>query len=107
MLNYEEYTPFTDDPTAAETPAPRRTPEERLLLCVLEEAIRNIRLYGHNRNYGVSRKKYAELAAWFLSDDDAYAFSFAAICTTFDLSKEDLRRRVFQLAGDGKCGRIY
>jgi hypothetical protein len=55
------------------------TPEKRLLLAVLEEAIGTFQRYATatDRN---SRALFADVEAWFASEDTAWLYSFIGIC---------------------------
>src|SRR5262245_62599749 len=59
-------------------------PEHRLMLAVLEDAIR---CYQISLNAGGRRswRRFRETEAWFASDDATYLYSFVTICEALDL----------------------
>jgi hypothetical protein len=67
-----------------------RPPEHRLMLAVLEDAIRSYRRY-----MGSSRARrgqlFREVEEWFASDAATWPFSFVVICQTFDIEPEYIR----------------
>jgi hypothetical protein len=70
------------------TPALRA--EQRLLLAVLEEAVRTFQRYldGEGRR---SRRLLREVEAWFASDDPTFPFSFVPLCDALGLDPSYLR----------------
>jgi hypothetical protein len=67
--------------------AARRQPEKRLQLAVLQDAIRTF-----HRSVGGARNLFAEVDAWFASDDSSGAFTFVTICDTLDFDPAYIRR---------------
>ena len=69
------------------------TPEQRLMLGVLADAMRL-----HRRTVGYrdrrSRRLCAETLEWFRSDDLSWPFSFLNICHVLGLDADGLRSRV-------------
>jgi hypothetical protein len=65
-------------------------PEHRLMLAVLEDAIR---CYQMTLNAGGRRswRRFRETEAWFASDDATWLFSFATICEALDLDPAYIR----------------
>src|SRR5262245_18983750 len=64
--------------------APQRTPEQRLMAAVLEDAMREL---GRPDGgwFGARARRRAEIEAWFASDDVAWPFSFVNVCEALDL----------------------
>ncbi|HZP43425.1 MAG TPA: hypothetical protein VFD84_18200 [Candidatus Binatia bacterium] len=87
-----------------------RRPEQRLMLAVLDRAVWE--LQKHAAASGPrARRRHAELAAWFASDDDAWPFAFVNLCRALDLDPDWIRRGVAALrrradAQGGVPGRI-
>jgi len=73
--------------------APRRTPEQRLMGAVLEDAMRELTRPGGEWRGARSRRR-AEIQAWFESDDVAWPFSFVNVCEALDLDVGDFRSRL-------------
>jgi hypothetical protein len=74
-------------------------PEKRLMLAVLEEAIRNYRKY-----LVTHPRLFSEVVDWFLEKDSDWLFSFENICDVLELSPNHIRKgligwTVRQLAG--------
>ena len=63
-----------------------RTPEQRLMAAVLEDAIDVYRHPARNR-----RRLVRGTEAWFRSDDRSWLFSFVRICTTLGLDPDPIR----------------
>jgi hypothetical protein len=76
-------------------------PEKRLLLAVLEEAVGTLRRYlGATDRY--SRATFADVEAWFASEDSARLCSFVGICDALEIDATHLRsglRRWLSLHG--------
>jgi hypothetical protein len=68
-----------------------RTPEQRLMNAVLEDAMD---VYRHPR--ANRRRLVHETEAWFRSDDPSYLFSFARICKTLRLDPRAIRAALEQ-----------
>jgi hypothetical protein len=64
--------------------APQRTPEQRLMVAVLEDAMRELVRPG-GEWLGARARRRAEIEAWFASDDVAWPFSFVNVCEALDL----------------------
>ena len=66
------------------------TPERRLLLAVLEEAIGTYQRH-ITATDGHARAALAEVIAWFACEDDAWLYSFVAICDTLGIEATYVR----------------
>jgi hypothetical protein len=67
-----------------------RPPERRLMLAVLEDALRSYERYASSaRQRG--RRLFREAEEWFASDAATWPFSFVIICETLDLEPEYVR----------------
>lgn len=64
--------------------------EERLLLAVLEDAVRTWRRC-HTAVRGRAARLRRELEEWFASEDDAWPCSFARVCDHFGLDRGAVR----------------
>jgi hypothetical protein len=66
------------------------TPEKRLLLAVLEEAVGTLQRYviGTDRH---SRAVFTDVEAWFASEDTAWLYSFIGICDALGIDATYLR----------------
>jgi hypothetical protein len=62
-------------------------PEKRLLIAVLEEAIKSYRALAFSGG-----RRFAEVEEWFACDDNRYTFSFASICEVLGLSATGIRK---------------
>jgi hypothetical protein len=77
--------------------------ERSLMLAVLEDGVASIRRYAASSR-ARHRKLAREAQRWFLSDDDHYPFSFAAICAALGIDAGRVRaglRRQLLLPGPG------
>ena len=74
---------------------PVRTPEQRLMAAVLEDAMREL-ARPRGAWLGARARQRAEIEAWFDSDDVAWPFSFVNVCEALDLSASTLRSRLFR-----------
>ena len=86
-------------PTPISEGAERGAPlqrERRLLLAVLEDAIRTYERYAcaHDRRGATLRTQVEE---WFASDDSDWTFSFVAICDALGLETSYLRAGIGRL----------
>jgi hypothetical protein len=72
---------------------PCRTPEQRLMAAVLEDAVRELVRPGGTW-YGARARRRAEAEMWFESDDVAWPFSFVNVCEALDLDPRDVRSHV-------------
>ena len=66
------------------------TPEKRLLLAVLEEAVGTYQRYVMATDRR-RRRMFADVEAWFASDDAAWLYSFVAICDLIGLNAAYVR----------------
>jgi hypothetical protein len=73
--------------------APRRTPEQRLMAAVLEDAMRELSR-PEGEWIGARARRLAEIHAWFASDDVAWPFSFVNVCEALDLDVGSFRSRL-------------
>jgi hypothetical protein len=65
--------------------------ERRLLLAVLEDAVRTL---GMIRRGGVSRRRAALEHSWFLSTDRTHPFAFETICDVLGFDAGAIRARL-------------
>ncbi len=70
--------------------APALSPEHRLMIAVLEDAVLEFRRYAGEPGVR-ARRLFGETAAWFASDDTSSPFSFVTICEALDLDPSYLR----------------
>ncbi|MGE0822079.1 MAG: hypothetical protein AB7G75_07840 [Candidatus Binatia bacterium] len=70
------------------------TPEKKLLLAVLENAVYDIQR-SRNIHRPRERRLFEETAVWFASEEDTAPMSFVAICHALDLDPDYIRRKVF------------
>ena len=82
---------------------PYRTPEQRLMAAVLEDAMREL-VRPSEVWIGAAERQRAEVQAWVESDDVAWPFSFLNVCEALDLNPAHLRRRIARLGSAG--GRV-
>jgi hypothetical protein len=66
------------------------TPEKRLLLAVLEEAIGTYQRYFRTRDRR-HRLVFDDVEAWFASNDAVWLYSFVAICDAIELDATYVR----------------
>jgi hypothetical protein len=81
------------------------SPEKRLLLAVLGEAITAFTHSAGARNRA-GKRRFAEVAAWFASDATDSLFTFVGICDTLGLDASYLRsglRRRQPFRGEAPC----
>jgi hypothetical protein len=71
-------------------PQALETPEKRLLLAVLEEAVGTYQRYAGATDLR-SRALFAEVDAWLGSEDTAWLYSFVGICDAIGLDATYLR----------------
>lgn len=64
--------------------------EQRLLLAVLEEAVRTFQRYVHSGSPR-GRRLFGEVEAWFGSDDTTWTFSFVPLCDALGFDPAYLR----------------
>jgi hypothetical protein len=72
---------------------PRRTPEQRLMVALLEDAVREL-VRPEVAWMGAAARRRAEVWSWVESDDVAWPFSFLNVCDALDLDAEKLRARL-------------
>ena len=72
---------------------PERTPEQRLMAAVLEDAVREL-VRPSGAWYGAAARRRAEVVLWFESDDVGWPFSFVNVCEALDLDPSDVRSHV-------------
>jgi hypothetical protein len=75
------------------------TPDKRLLLAVLQDALKRYRALVHKGG-----RPFAEVTAWFAADDIDFTFSFLSICDALRLSPSRIRRSLY--APDGSRQRL-
>ena len=71
----------------------RRAPAERLLIAVLEDAIRSYVRTAHVKT-GRQRSLFATTRGWIASRDRTWLFSFENICDVLDLQSDRIRSRL-------------
>lgn len=81
---------------AEEPEAPQRLPEERLLVAMLERAVRDLFRTDDDS------AKYRRSALEWLMCADTEPFSFIHVCDVLDLPQVDLRRKILTLYGSKK-----
>jgi len=67
-----------------------RPPEHRLMLAVLEDAVRSYQRYLSSSD-SRGRRLFREVEEWFDSDAATWPFSFVVICQIFDIEPEYVR----------------
>src|SRR5206468_11879157 len=65
--------------------------ERRLVLAILEEAVRSYQHYAFATNRR-GRRLFGETCEWFDSHDNTWIFSFENICYALDLDPEHIRK---------------
>jgi hypothetical protein len=73
--------------TVATVPIER---ERRLVLAILEEAVRSYQRYAFATNRR-GRRLFGETCEWFDAQADPWVFSFENICHALDLDPENIR----------------
>jgi len=66
-------------------------PERRLLLAILEDAIKVVKDGPQNNRKAVP---YRETVDWFLDDNPDWPFSFIYICDAFDIPASNIRKKL-------------
>ena len=66
------------------------TPEKRLMIAILEDAIMCLRKY-HSVKRGAGRRLFQDARRWVLERGSAWEFSFQNICEALDIAAEDIR----------------
>ena len=90
MVAIEELAPWVPEQLLD---APQRTPEQRLMAAVLEDALRELSRPA-GEWFGARARRRAEIEAWFASDDVAWPFSFVNVCEALDLDVTGFRLRL-------------
>jgi hypothetical protein len=68
------------------------SPEKRLMLAVLDDAVETYRRYGGDR--GGSHRRLAEATQWLFSDDTSWPFSSVNVCHALGIDIAGLRGRL-------------
>jgi len=71
------------------------TPEQRLLLAVLEEAVRTYRRHAAATSRR-GRALFANVEAWFSSNETGWLFAFESICDALQIDVSYVRSQVAQ-----------
>jgi hypothetical protein len=72
------------------------TPERRLLLAVLEDAVASFQRYRNNRTKR-GKRLFREEQAWFMSTNQSWLYSFESICAHLNLDPDYIRRGLKRL----------
>jgi hypothetical protein len=80
---------FEPEAVFPDVPVPEQTPERRLLLAVLQDAIEHI---GRGDRSASGKGTAAEARAWVASRDRSWPFAFEAICDALGLEPDYIRR---------------
>ncbi len=85
-----------------QSPYPRYqvTPEKRLMLAILQDAVACLEKGLFRTSQRCSRPAY-EAAQWITQRDRAWLFSFESICDNLNLDAEALRQRLLRKEGYG------
>ena len=84
---------------------PRQTPEERIRIAVLHDALECL----ERLRFAVSRRErrlFEATRRWFLSDDSEWPYSFERICAALDLDASTVRRRLAARAVARRASRV-
>ena len=65
--------------------------ERRLVLAILEEAVRSYQRYAFATNRR-GRRLFGETCEWFEAHEDPWIFSFESICAALDLDADHIRQ---------------
>ena len=78
--------------------APATSPEKRLMLAVLDDALDIYRKHAHapGRRW---RRSVAETESWLFSDDTSWPFSFVNVCQMLGIDVDWLRMQLRQADG--------
>jgi hypothetical protein len=76
-------------------------PLKRLMMAVLEDAIRCYQGGGNGRT-ALKRKKFVEVTEWFFDEDGSGPFSFSGVCEVLGLVPEYLRFGLARWQNHGK-----
>ena len=71
----------------------RLTPEHRLRMAVLDDAIQCVHKYRFATN-AQGQRRFHEVMRWLLSDETDWPYSFEGICEVLDLDANAVRRRL-------------
>lgn len=80
------------------------TPETRLMLAVLEDALATFRR-GINSRVPADRQCFREVESWLRSGDCESPFSFECICWTLGMNPEYVRAGFYQVKRDAVLNR--
>ncbi len=69
-------------------------PEKRLAVAVLSVALADYQTYATIKDDLWSRRRFAEVRKWFMSDSTRWPFSFLNICEALDLDPPAIRAAV-------------
>jgi uncharacterized alpha-E superfamily protein len=75
----------------------RLTPERRLMIAVLDDAVHCVAKY-RSATHGLGRRLFAEEIEWFLSEDTDWPYSFESICENLDLDARAVRAELLSEA---------
>jgi hypothetical protein len=78
---------------------PQSTPERRLMVAVLEDAMRELVRPG-GPWYGARARQRKEVQVWLESDDVAWPFSFVNVCEALDLDPGEVRSFLWRSGGE-------
>lgn len=68
----------------------KATPEQRLMIAVLQDAIDCVAKHRHATDYR-GHRLFAETAQWILAEETDWPFSFASICAVLDIDADAVR----------------
>ena len=69
----------------------KQTPEQRLMIAVLQDALDCIEKYRYATDTH-GRRLFQEAKQWFLADETDWPYSFECICGALDLDADAVRR---------------
>lgn len=78
-------------------PPQKLTPEHRLMIGVLDDAVQCIQKYRSSTDIR-SRRLFREARQWLLATEPHWPYSFERICATLDLDAGAVRRCLLRLA---------
>jgi hypothetical protein len=79
------------------------SPELRLMLAVIDEALLTYRRYAQGTGR-VARRRFAEVERWIASSDGAWLYSFESICEALGLQASAVRRSLWDWKGQQPLG---
>ena len=85
------------------TQHPETNAMKRLMLAVLEDALRCLQTYAEGRNL-VHRKAFAEAETWILDRKAQGPFAFEAICDVLEIKPNRLRNGIRQWRMQARVG---